>query len=204
MARTVTYSVVPRINPREKNDPPKFYAQAQARGDRIVIMKDGFVQQIGTPQEVFGNPCNLFVAGFIGTPQMNFFKAQLEKTGEGYVVKCMGATIPVEAEMGAKLATKGQAGGEIILGVRPEHITLAADAASAIKATVEVSELMGSEIYLHVTIGADKQNAVIRIQTTDLPEQYRGGVPYGTKMNFTFRPQLVHMFDPATESSLLF
>ena len=178
--------------------------EAMTLGDRIVIMKDGFVQQIGTPQEVFGNPCNIFVAGFIGTPQMNFFKAQLEKTAAGYQVKCMGATIPVVEEIAAKLAAKGHAGGEIILGVRPEHITLTDDPTTSIASTVEVSELMGSEFYLHATVGADKQNVVMRIQTTDLPVQYHGGVPYGTKMNFTFRPQLIHMFDPATEKSLLF
>ena len=178
--------------------------EAMTLGDRIVIMKDGFVQQIGTPQEVFGNPCNIFVAGFIGTPQMNFFKAQLEKTAAGYQIKCMGATIPVVEGIAAKLAAKGHAGGEIILGVRPEHITLANDPATAIESTVEVSELMGSEFYLHATVGADKQNVVMRIQTTDLPAEYHGGVPYGTKMNFTFRPQLIHMFDPATEKSLLF
>ena len=178
--------------------------EAMTLGDRIVIMKDGFVQQIGTPQEVFGNPCNMFVAGFIGTPQMNFFKARLEKTAAGYEVKCMGATIPVVAEMAAKLSAKGQGSADIILGVRPEHITLTAEAGTAIESTVEVSELMGSEVYLHATVGDDKQNVVMRIQTTDLPEQYRGGVPYGTKMNFTFRPQLIHMFDPESEKSLLF
>ena len=178
--------------------------EAMTLGDRIVIMKDGFVQQIGTPQEVFGNPCNMFVAGFIGTPQMNFFHARLEKTAAGYEVKCMGATIPVVAEIAAKLTAKGQGSAGITLGVRPEHITLTDDTASAIEATVEVSELMGSEIYLHATVGAEKQNVVMRIQTTDLPEQYRGGVPYGTKLNFTFRPQLIHMFDPTSEKSLLF
>ena len=178
--------------------------EAMTLGDRIVIMKDGFVQQIGTPQEVFGNPCNIFVAGFIGTPQMNFFKARLEKTASGYEVKCMGATVSVVPEMAAKLSAKGQGSADIILGVRPEHITLSADANTAIESTVEVSELMGSEVYLHATVGADKQNVVMRIQTTDLPVQYQGGVPYGTKMNFTFRPQLIHMFDPETEKSLLF
>ena len=178
--------------------------EAMTLGDRIVIMKDGFVQQIGTPQEVFGNPCNIFVAGFIGTPQMNFFKARLEKTAGGYEIKCMGATIPVVAEMAAKLAAKGQGSADITLGVRPEHITLTAAAGTAIESVVEVSELMGSEVYLHAVVGAEKQNVVMRIQTTDLPEQYRAGVPYGTKMNFSFRPELVHMFDPETEKSLLF
>ena len=178
--------------------------EAMTLGDRIVIMKDGFVQQIGTPQEVFNNPCNIFVAGFIGTPQMNFFKAQLEKVGAGYQVKCMGATIPVVDEIAAKLTAKGHNGGEIILGVRPEHITLTNDPTVSIESTVEVSELMGSEFYLHAVVGAEKQNVVMRIQTTDLPVQYHSGVPYGTKMGFTFRPNLIHMFDPATEKSLLY
>ena len=178
--------------------------EAMTLGDRIVIMKDGFVQQIGTPQEVFNNPCNIFVAGFIGTPQMNFFKAQLEKVGAGYQVKCMGATIPVVDEIAATLTAKGHNGGELILGVRPEHITLTNDPTVSIESTVEVSELMGSEFYLHAVVGAEKQNVVMRIQTTDLPVQYHSGVPYGTKMGFTFRPNLIHMFDPATEKSLLY
>ena len=82
--------------------------EAMTLGDRIVIMKDGFVQQIGTPQQVFDTPVNLFVAGFIGTPQMNFFNGKLEKTGAGYQIQCMGATIPVTDEMAQKLASKGQ------------------------------------------------------------------------------------------------
>ena len=174
-------------------------------GDRIVIMKDGFVQQIGTPQQVFDSPVNLFVAGFIGTPQMNFFQARLEKTAGGYQLQCMGATIPVPADMAARLSAKGRESADVILGVRPEHITLQADGAAAIPCTIEVSELMGSEFYLHGTVGegAGQQNLVMRVQTGDLPEAYRSGVPYGTKLNFTFRSSLIHLFDPATEKNLL-
>ena len=77
--------------------------------------------------------------------------------------------------------------------------------AAAIPCTVEVSELMGSEFYLHGTVGegAGQQNLVMRVQTGDLPEAYRSGVPYGTKLNFTFRSSLIHLFDPATEKNLL-
>ncbi len=179
--------------------------EAMTLGDRIVIMKDGLVQQIGTPQQVFDSPVNLFVAGFIGTPQMNFFHANLEKTADGYVIRCMGAAIPVAADMAAKLAAKGQESAEIILGVRPEHITLQASPEQAITCTVEVSELMGSEFYLHGTVGegAEQQNLVMRVQTSELSEAYRSGVPYGTKLNFTFHSNLIHLFDPATEKNLL-
>ena len=179
--------------------------EAMTLGDRIVIMKDGFVQQIGTPQQVFDTPVNLFVAGFIGTPQMNFFNGKLEKAGAGYQIQCMGATIPVADEMAQKLAAKGQGSADVIVGVRPEHITVQTDGGNAIQCTVEVSELMGSEFYLHATVGEGekKQNVVMRIQTTELPAQYRAGVPYGTKMGFTFRSQLIHLFDPTTEKSLL-
>ncbi|MCI8870188.1 MAG: sn-glycerol-3-phosphate ABC transporter ATP-binding protein UgpC [Lawsonibacter sp.] len=118
--------------------------EAMTLGDRIVIMKDGFVQQIGTPQEVFEHPCNVFVAGFIGTPQMNFFKARLEKTAGGYQVKCLGAVIPVDGEMAKKLEAKGQQSADVTLGVRPEHITISTDAGTAIESTVEVSATSSS------------------------------------------------------------
>ncbi len=179
--------------------------EAMTLGDRIVIMKDGFVQQIGTPQQVFDTPVNLFVAGFIGTPQMNFFNGQLEKTAAGYQIQCMGATIPVTDEMAQKLSAKGQGSADVIVGVRPEHITVQTEGGNAIQATVEVSELMGSELYLHATVGEGEkqQNVVMRIQTTELPAEFRAGVPYGTKLGFTFRSQLIHLFDPATEKNLL-
>ena len=179
--------------------------EAMTLGDRIVIMKDGFVQQIGTPQQVFDSPVNLFVAGFIGTPQMNFFNGQLEKTASGYQIQCMGATVPVTDEMAQKLAAKGQGNADVIVGVRPEHITVQTEGGNAIQATVEVSELMGSEFYLHAAVGEGEkqQNVVMRIQTTELPAQFRAGVPYGTKLGFTFRSQLIHLFDPTTEKNLL-
>ena len=177
--------------------------EAMTLGDRIVIMKDGFVQQIGTPQEVFEKPINIFVAGFIGTPQMNFFNARLEKKGGDYSVEYAGASFPLDGEMSAKLAGKGQQSADVILGVRPEHIAVQKDpSASAIEASIEVSELMGSELYLHATVEG-VQEVVIRTPTVELPAEYRGGVPYGTKLRFTFSPSLIHLFDPESEKSLL-
>ena len=177
--------------------------EAMTLGDRTVIMKDGFVQQIGTPQEVFEKPINIFVAGFIGTPQMNFFNARLEKKGGDYSVEYAGASFPLDGEMSAKLAGKGQQSADVILGVRPEHIAVQKDpSAPAIEASIEVSELMGSELYLHATVEGG-QEVVIRTPTVELPAEYRGGVPYGTKLRFTFSPSLIHLFDPESEKSLL-
>ena len=178
--------------------------EAMTLGDRIVIMKSGVVQQIGTPQEVFNTPCNLFVAGFIGTPQMNFFRGRLERTEEGYQVQCMGTVIPLTQERSALLSQRGQAGGEVIVGVRPEHIAVQTQGDNTVAATVEVSELMGSEVYLHTAVdsGEGRQNAVLRIPTMDLPAQYQGNVPYGAQIRFAFPSQLIHLFDPVTEKSL--
>ncbi|MEG1593913.1 MAG: sn-glycerol-3-phosphate ABC transporter ATP-binding protein UgpC, partial [Oscillibacter sp.] len=102
--------------------------EAMTLGDRIVIMKDGFIMQIGTPQEVFEHPANIFVAGFIGTPQMNFFDAKLIKTADGkYAVELENAHIVLSDEKQANLAEKQVAPQEITLGVRPEHIALLGD-----------------------------------------------------------------------------
>ena len=178
--------------------------EAMTLGDRIVIMKDGLVQQIGTPQQVFNTPCNLFVAGFIGTPQMNFFRGGIEKTETGYQIRCMGAVIALSGEQAAALSAKGQQSQDVIVGVRPEHMSVQTREGSAIAATVEVSELMGSEVYLHAVVdaGGEKQDAVLRIPTMDLPAQYQGSVPYGAQIQFTFPCQAVHLFDPSTEKSL--
>ena len=177
--------------------------EAMTLGDRIVIMKDGFVQQIGTPQEVFEKPINIFVAGFIGTPQMNFFNARLEKKGGDYSVEYAGASFPLDGADGApSWAGKGQQSADVILGVRPEHIAVQKDPPPRIEASIEVSELMGSELYLHATVEGG-QEVVIRTPTVELPAEYRGGVPYGTKLRFTFSPSLIHLFDPESEKSLL-
>ncbi len=178
--------------------------EAMTLGDRIVIMKDGFVQQIGTPQEVFNRPVNLFVAGFIGTPQMNFLKSELKKEGSDYGITCLGAKISVGEELTKAMLVKGVENQEVIMGIRPEHLTLCKDGdPSGILATVEVSELMGSEVYLHATVGDEKQNIVLRLPTTELPTEYQGHVPFGTKLSFTVSPNLIHLFSAENEKSFL-
>ena len=176
--------------------------EAMTLGDRIVIMKDGFIQQIGTPQEVFNHPVNIFVAGFIGTPQMNFFQARLVKAGGGYHAEVYGVNIPLDKDIQAALAKAGADSRDIILGIRPEHIRFTEQTGEGVlSGVVEVSEMMGSEYYLHVT--CNEQDVVLRIPTADLPMELRGGIAYGTKMNFTFRPESIHLFDRETETNLI-
>ena len=181
--------------------------EAMTLGDRIVIMKDGFIQQIGTPQEVFDNPVNVFVAGFIGMPQMNFFNARLVKSGGGYAVKVAGATMEISEKIQKQLAAKSVPEKDIVLGIRPVHVSFAEGAgAHTIAARVDVSEMMGSEIHLHVTAKEDngaEKDVVLVVSTTDLPESFRAGIPYGTTIHFTFPGELVHLFDKETERNLL-
>ena len=135
------------IKLREKIDTTFIYVthdqvEAMTLGDRIVIMRDGFIQQIGTPQEVFNHPANLFVAGFIGTPQMNFFDATLSKKGDKYVATVQGKDFELPADKQEALKKMDKIPTDIIAGVRPVHVHLSDD---GIDATVDVSELMGSE-----------------------------------------------------------
>lgn len=177
--------------------------EAMTLGDRIVIMKDGFIYQIGTPQQVFEHPENVFVAGFIGTPQMNFFHAKLVKTSEGiYHGEVFGTEITLSEKMQKALAEKETESCDVILGIRPEHIRFAtSDSQNVLTGSVEVSEMMGSEYYLHVT--CNEQDVVLRVPTSDLPEEMRSGINYGTQMKFTFRSDAIHLFHPETEQNLI-
>ena len=150
--------------------------EAMTLGDRIVIMKDGFIQQIGTPQEVFDQPANLFVAGFIGSPQMNFFDGELEKKDGKYQLKVGEATVVLGGKAQELLVGKGVGERKVTVGIRPEHIAFAAaPGTDTVSSKVDVSEMMGSEVYLHVNaVGRD---VVLRIPTTDLPAEHRAGIP---------------------------
>ena len=175
--------------------------EAMTLGDRIVIMKDGFIQQIGTPQEVFDSPENMFVAGFIGTPQMNFFDGKVVKKGSGYELHTHGAVMELTKAAQEKLAAQNITEKDVTVGIRPEHVHLAEASGSTLGAKVDVSEMMGSEIYLHVD--ADGKDVVLRIPSTDLPSEWRAGIPYGTQIAFTFPAELLHLFDPETEKNIL-
>ena len=175
--------------------------EAMTLGDRIVIMKDGFVQQIGTPQEVFNHPANIFVAGFIGTPQMNFFDAVLTRSGNKYTVTACGTVFePSEEKQKALLANNAQSGA-VTLGVRPEHIMLCADGGEhSIQAKVDVSEMMGSSIHLHTNVQG--KDVVMVISTVDLPAGHEGGFHFGEDVSFTFGGNVMHVFDPETGKAL--
>ena len=176
--------------------------EAMTLGDRIVIMRDGFIQQIGTPQEVFNHPANLFVAGFIGTPQMNFFDAKLDKDAGGYYVELDGARVHLPEEKQQALRANNVEPQDITLGIRPEHIMLCSDDAAAhISATVDVSEMMGSSVHLHVN--ANGKDVVVIIPTIDLDGSAQQMFGYGSKVNFTFGGNVLHMFSKENEKNLI-
>ena len=172
--------------------------EAMTLGDRIVIMKDGIVQQIGTPQEVFDHPANLFVAGFIGMPQMNMFDAKLVEQSGKYSVELDGVSITLSEEKQAALAKNNIKSQEITLGIRPEHITLAEAGKDAITGKVDVSEMMGSAVHLHVN--ACGRDTIIIVQTMDL----KGGedLSIGSEISFTFGGNAVHVFNKETGENL--
>ena len=172
--------------------------EAMTLGDRIVIMKDGYIEQVGTPQEVFDTPVNLFVAGFIGSPQMNFLRARLVKNGSAYAVELLGVRLPLNEEQNAILSRKVVSSQEIILGVRPEHTTVLFDhSEGAIECT-----MMGSELHLHLRSRNDDK-IIVRLPTVDLTKEQRAGLSYGNKMYITFPAKVMHLFDPETEKSLI-
>lgn len=176
--------------------------EAMTLGDRIVIMKDGFIQQIGTPGQVFNHPHNLFVAGFIGTPQMNFFPALLEESGGGYYVKVADTQVELTDEMQRELKNAGQGSAEITLGIRPEHIVVTEHGTpGAINVKVDVSEMMGSEVYIHVNF--EGNDIIIRFPTASLPCNDNSSIKSGTDISFVMPGKLVHLFDRASGLNLL-
>ena len=174
--------------------------EAMTLGDRIVIMKDGIVQQVGTPQEVFDHPANIFVAGFIGMPQMNMFDAKLVEQSGKYSVELGGVSIILSEEKQAALAKNNVKSQEITLGIRPEHIALAQPGKDAITGKVDVSEMMGSAIHLHVN--ACGRDTIIIVQTMDLT----GGedLSIGSEISFAFGGNAVHVFNKETGENLEF
>ena len=182
------------IKMRERIDTTFIYVthdqtEAMTLGDRIVIMKDGFIQQIGTPQDVFHHPYNLFVAGFIGAPQMNFFNSKLVKVDGKYAVELGGHTVVLSDEKQAALAANNVEEQEITLGVRPEHITLAED---GVEGKIDVSEMMGSSVHLHVD--AVGQDVIIVVNTMDMTQAEVAALSMGKTIKFTYGGNNCHVF----------
>ena len=177
--------------------------EAMTLGDRIVIMKDGFIQQVGTPTEVFEHPVNLFVAGFIGAPQMNTFRTELVRENGKYYVTPLGSRIEVDGEAGENLAAKAVDGRSVVLGVRPEHITLSQPGPHAIPCTIIVNEMMGSELHIHAET-EDGAQLVVRVPTLGLRRQERAELVNGAKIHVSFPGEVMHLFDPETERNLIY
>lgn len=188
------------IKLREKIDTTFIYVthdqvEAMTLGDRIVIMRDGFIQQIGTPQEVFLHPANLFVAGFIGTPQTNFFHdAKLIREENGYYGEVLGHRFLLPEDRQQTLKAMGMESRDVIIGVRPVNVTVGD---SGIEARIDVSEMMGSELHLHMNADGTDVVAVIPTANADMDAMSGHGI-----VRFDFDPRLTHFFDRETEASL--
>jgi multiple sugar transport system ATP-binding protein len=160
-------------------------------GDRIAVMRDGLLQQVGTPQDLYDHPTNVFVAGFIGSPAMNFATAAISDGGLAMGSQKLG--------MSGRLSDmiKGRAqGSNVLLGFRPEHLDLVqqGDAALRIPAKVDVVEYLGNEELLHAQIEGAEIVALV-------PSDRR--VEAGSQVEFTVPADKLHLFDPESETSLM-
>ena len=169
--------------------------EAMTLADRIVIMKDGYVNQIGTPQELFGKPVNLFVAGFIGMPVMNFFDGcQLLLDGGKYYAAIRGVKFELSDFQQKALKQNGQKPCDIVAGIRPQHITVGE---GELTAKIEVSEMMGSEYNIHARSSQDE--VVMVIPTVDLQTD----VSMGATVKFSTKPELIQLFDKSSGLNLI-
>ena len=170
--------------------------EAMTLGDRIVIMRDGYVQQIGTPQDVFNHPANLFVAGFIGMPVMNFFDAKLVLENGRYFVELADEKVELSEDKQERLRANNVEPQEVTLGVRPEHTDL--DENGGVRGQVDVAEMMGSSVHLHIT--AEGRDVIIIVPTVDMKGNFRMGDP----VRFSFRGNVAHIFSKETDKNLEF
>ncbi len=175
--------------------------EAMTMASRIVVMKDGFIQQVDTPQNLYDYPTNLFVAGFIGTPQMNFFTVKLEKKADGVYAVFGDNQIKIPESKLQKFTSDSYIGKEVYMGIRPENISddaevLAKSADSTIKVAVEVTELMGSETYLYLKTTGKDDNIIARVDPRTTSRS-------GEKIKVCFDVAHLHFFDKDTEKTIL-
>ena len=166
--------------------------EAMTLGDRIVVMKDGYIQQIGTPQEVFDHPANLFVSGFIGTPQMNYFDARLLIRDGRYFVETRGYEVELAEDKQARLREHNVEEQDVTLGIRPEHLSITD---KGIKGSVDVSELMGSSLHLHMTV--EDKDVIIIVPTEGAKIDYSG-----RELEIGFNGKVAHLFSKKDQHNL--
>ncbi len=175
--------------------------EAMTLGDRIVIMKDGVIQQVGTPEQVFDKPANVFVAGFIGSPPMNFFSATLLARNSKYFLAVCGTEIPVSESTVEKHFDNVNLPFSVTVGIRPEHIVVSEE--KGVVGEITVSEMMGSELHLHV-VTEDKCRVVIRVPTLDLSEYQKAYLSLHNIISFSFREHALHFFSKETGENLIY
>ena len=168
--------------------------EAMTLGDRVVVMKDGLVQQVGEPLELYNQPANKFVAGFIGSPAMNFAAVTVTEANGSLIVENSGLRLKLPDETAQRL--RGHIGCEVTLGVRPEDLTVAGAADldhPCFDAVIEVVEQLGSEILLDMKVGEGVMVAsvepTVRVKVRD-------------KLRFAMRPSRLHVFDAKTEAAI--
>ena len=174
--------------------------EAMTMGSRIVVMKDGFMQQQDTPQNLYDYPANLFVGCFIGTPQMNVFKVKLEKRADG-VYAVFGDNAIRVPEGKIQRMTGDYIGKEVYMGMRPENIHdepafISAYPEACIDVQVELTELMGSETYLYLSTGGKEGNFIARVDPRTVSRS-------GEKITVGFDVNRMHFFDLETEKTIL-
>lgn len=169
--------------------------EAMTLGDRIVVMKDGEIQQIGTPQEVFDKPRNLFVAGFIGMPQMNIIpNVLLKKKDEGYEIIIKGKTFSLSHEMSEQLKARNIDDCEVKLGIRPSHLFLNKN---GLETKIDVVEMMGGEVHIHLKLNDIDIVAAIPLEGSNT---YTSGQLVNLNMNLS----MIHLFDIQTGKNILY
>ena len=170
--------------------------EAMTLGTRIVVLKDGIIQQVDTPQNLYNTPNNIFVAGFIGSPQMNLIDATVSQEGSQAVLKMSEeVTIKLPAEKSKKLIDEGYVGKTVVVGIRPEDVKddpefIAAHQDTKFKSTIRVYELLGAEVNLHYEIGDVTCTAKVNPRTTARP---------GDEVEFAMDVARLHVFDKETE-----
>ena len=169
--------------------------EAMTMGTRIVVMKDGVIQQVDSPINIYNNPANLFVAGFIGSPQMNFLEGKIEKDGNNVFAVFGNNKITLPKPKADVLVKEGYVGKSVTFGIRPEHLSdndelIAAHPGSIVKGHVEVIELMGSESYIYTKCGNSQMNVKVEGSTA---------LKIGEVANLYLNTEKLHVFDKETE-----
>ena len=173
--------------------------EAMTLGTRIVVMKDGIVQQVDTPQNLYNTPCNLFVAGFIGSPQMNFMDAVVKVNGDNVTLTVGEHVLKVPASKKKPLIEGGYDGKTVVLGIRPEDVHdsetfIANSPDSVIKSTIKVYELLGAEVFLYFDVEGTQMTARVNPRTT---------LRNGDAAVFALDMEKIHVFDKETELTIV-